>query len=427
MGVTWRWRVAMTAALVLPFTATRLHHETRSVTPAAAAAAPAPAAAAVPPDAEVAALGKLIFFDSTLSASGRMSCATCHAADHAYAPPNGRAVQVGGASMTLQGERAVPSLRYVLNRTPAYYKSFALNIEERARDGSEPPVGGFGMDGRFSSLHQQAAFPLLAANEMANASRSAVVDHVRQGMYADVFRRAFGARIFDDSTTAFARVVYAIERFELSDSSFHPYDSKYDLYLDDKVALNAAEMRGLALFSDSRRGGCASCHLASKGADGSHPLFTDYQFGALGVPRNAEIAANRNPSYFDEGLCGPTRADQSRRRDLCGMFKTPTLRNVATRRAFFHNGRFHTLKDALRFYVRRDTDPRLWYPRRHGAVDKFDDLPHALRENVDVASEPLTKHAGEAPAWDDADIDDVIAFLKTLNDGYAATARRAPR
>ncbi|HEY4306006.1 MAG TPA: cytochrome c peroxidase [Gemmatimonadaceae bacterium] len=407
MSMTWAWRAAVTAAVVVPLAVARVRHE---------AATPAPVAA----DADVAALGKKIFFDSSLSGSGRMACASCHSPDHAYAPPNDRAVQLGGASMAMEGTRAVPSLRYVLNRTPAYYKSFALNVEERARDGSEPPAGGFGWDGRFNSLHDQAAFPLLAANEMGNASRTAVVNRVRQGMYADVFRRAYGEKIFDDTVSAFAKIVYSVERFELTDASFHPYDSKYDLYLDGKIALSGAEKRGLALFVDGQRGGCAACHLAAKGADGTHPLFTDYQFGALGVPRNPEIAANRNSAYFDKGLCGPTRVDQQQNRDLCGMFKTPTLRNVATRGTFFHNGRFHSLKDALRFYVRCDTDPRLWYPKRAGKIEKFDDLPSSLRDNVDVASEPLTKHAGEKPAWSDAEIDDVIAFLNTLTDGYRA-------
>ena len=89
------------------------------------------------------------------------------------------------------------------------------------------------------------------------------------------------------------------------------------------------------------------------------------------------------------GLCGPLRADQAKESKYCGLFKTPTLRNVATRRVFFHNGRFHTLREALRFYVRRDTDPQLWYPvSPSGAVNKFDDLPQSLRSNIDVIDEP---------------------------------------
>jgi cytochrome c peroxidase len=124
------------------------------------------------------------------------------------------------------------------------------------------------------------------------------------------------------------------------------------------------------------------------------------------------------------GLCGPMRTDpatvQTTNPRLCGLFKTPTLRNVATRTVFFHNGRFHTLRDALRFYVRRDTDPQLWYPATSAGssnpAEKFNDLPPQLRTNVDTIDEPLTRNPGQSPAWSDAEIDDVIAFLKTLTD-----------
>jgi cytochrome c peroxidase len=353
-----------------------------------------------------------------------MSCATCHSPAHAYGPPNGLAVQLGGLALDRQGMRAVPSLRYVLNRTPFWNKEFIANPAERILEGEEPPTGGFGWDGRFNALHEQATFPLLAPNEMANAGPEEVVAKLQRASYANQFREAFGAHIFDDASKAFAAMLTAIEHFQLEDQSFHPYTSKYDDYLDGKAQLTAQEQRGLALFDDPRRGNCATCHLDRKGADGSHPLFTDYQFEALGIPRNPEIRANASPDYFDMGLCGPLRTDQAKDSKYCGLFKTPTLRNVATRRVFFHNGRFHTLKDALRFYVQRDTNPELWYPVLSlGEVDKFDDLPPQLRGNIDVIDEPLTHSKGASPAWSDAEIDDVIAFLKTLTDRDAESKR----
>lgn len=365
----------------------------------------------------IGALGRKIFFDPSLSGSGRMSCATCHSPEHAYGPPNGLAVQLGGPALDRQGARAVPSLRYVLNHTPFWNKRFIENPAERLLEGNDPPTGGFGWDGRFNTLRVQSAFPLLAANEMANAGPAEVAARLQHASYAGDFRKLFGAQIFDDPAKAYAQALVAIERFELEDPSFHPYNSKYDDYLDGKARLTDQEQRGLTLFDDPRRGNCASCHLDRKGADGSHPLFTDYQFEALGVPRNPEIQANAEAGYFDMGLCGPLRTDQTGQSKFCGLFKTPTLRNVATRTVFFHNGRFHTLKEALRFYVRRDTDPQLWYPvSPSGAVDKFDDLPLKLRVNIDVIDEPLTRKEGDAPAWTDAEIDDVIAFLQTLSD-----------
>jgi cytochrome c peroxidase len=393
------------------------------IIPSHKSSASASSTGATVPPADLSALGRKIFFDTSLSASGRMACATCHSPEHAYGPPNGLAVQLGGPGLDLQGARAVPSLRYVLNRTPVWNKEYVANTAERILEGNEPPAGGFGWDGRFNTLHDQATFPLLSPNEMANASVEDVVARLQRAAYADEFRKAFGGRIFDDPRTAFTSMLTALERFELDDRSLHPYSSKYDDYLDGKVELNVHERRGLTLFDDPRRGNCASCHLDRKGVDGSHPLFTDYQFEALGVPRNREITANASPGYFDMGLCGPLRTDQAKELAYCGMFKTPTLRNVATRQVFFHNGRFHTLREALRFYVQRDTDPQRWYPKSaEGSVDKFDDLSPKLRSNVDVIDEPLTRKKGEPPAWTDAEIDDVIAFLKTLTDRDVATS-----
>lgn len=85
----------------------------------------------------------------------------------------------------------------------------------------------------------------------------------------------------------------------------------------------------------------------------------------------------------------------------------PSLRNVTRRQVFFHNGRFQRLQDVVRFYARRDTHPELFYPRRaDGSVDRFDDLPDAYKANV--------AHAD--PALSDTEVDDVVAFLKTLTD-----------
>ena len=417
--------LAITIILLLAFTSVLTHpsvsptyaSQTQPAPSAVTASAPAAAITAI------ATIGKNIFFDPSLSASGRMSCATCHSPAHAYGPPNGLAVQLGGPGLDRQGARAVPSLRYVLNRTPIWNKEFIANPAERLLEGNEPPKGGFGWDGRFNTLRDQATFPLLAPNEMANSGPEEIAAKLQRASYADDFRKLFGALIFGDPPKVYAQARLALERFELEDPSFHPYTSKYDDYLDGKAQLTAQERRGLALFDDRHRGNCSSCHLDRMGANGSHPLFTDYEFEALGVPRNPEIRANASSAYYDMGLCGPLRMDQTGQSSYCGLFKTPTLRNVATRRVFFHNGRFHTLKEALRFYVRRDTDPRLWYPvSPSGLANKFDDLPFPLRANIDVIDEPLTRHEGDSPAWTDAEIDDVIAFLQTLTDRDVAAA-----
>jgi cytochrome c peroxidase len=369
------------------------------------------------------ALGKLLFYDQSLSASGRMSCASCHSPAHAYGPPNALAAQLGGRDLRSQGTRAVPTLRYVLNRTPIWTHVQAASLGERFEDDSSPS-GGFGWDGRFNRLRDQATFPLFNPNEMANSDSAAVVAKLARAPYAARFKQVFGETVFDSPEVALREAMTAIERYELEEPDFHPYTSKFDDYLDGKAQLSASELHGKKLFDDPNGGNCASCHIDQPGVNGAHPLFTDFQFEALGVPRNPELHANRDASYYDEGLCGPLRRDLAADKTMCGLFKTPTLRNVATRQVFFHNGRFHTLREALRFYVQRDTNPEKWYPRdRQGHVVKFDDLPPELRSNVDIIDAPLTSKRGEKPVWSERDIDDVIAFLKTLDDGYRAGAQ----
>jgi len=186
-----------------------------------------------------------------------------------------------------------------------------------------------------------------------------------------------------------------------------------------------AELRGYGLFNNPNKGNCAKCHIDTPGPGGRPAQFTDFGFQALGVPRNPEIAANRNPKHADLGICGPDRKDMAQEAEFCGMFKSPTLRNVATREVFFHNGRFHTLQDMLHFYVERDTDPAKWYPKVKGKVIKFDDLPPRYRANIDSLDAPLNRKAGDAPALNEEEIGDLIAFLKTLNDGYSARSGAA--
>ena len=73
----------------------------------------------------------------------------------------------------------------------------------------------------------------------------------------------------------------------------------------------------------------------------------------------------------------------------------------------------------VRFYVRRDTDPALWYPLDgSGNPVKYNDLPLALRGNVNTTEVPYNRRLGETPALTDSEVQDVVAFLRTLTDGY---------
>jgi cytochrome c peroxidase len=363
-------------------------------------------------------LGRRLFFDPALSASGKLSCASCHDPAHAYGPPDARAVMPGGTDMRQTGLRAVPSLRY-LQATPQFTEHFHDSDDEGDASADNGPTGGLTWDGRVDRGRDQARLPLLSRFEMANDGPAAVVAAVERSAYADLMRRAFGAAIFADVETAFDGIGQALEAYEQRYTEFYPYSSKYDAYLAGKTKLTAAEARGLALFDDPAKGNCAHCHISARRADGTPPQFTDYGLAALGAPRNPEIAANADPSFYDLGLCGPLRRDLWDRPEYCGMFKSPSLRNVALRRTFFHNGVFHSLRQVLEFYAERDTNPEKWYPRADdGTVRKFDDLPAEYHANVNVEP-PFDRHAGSKPALSGPEIDDIVAFLQTLNDGYA--------
>jgi cytochrome c peroxidase len=288
----------------------------------------------------------------------------------------------------------------------------------RLHDGGMGPAGGFTWDGRATSLREQARIPLLAPNEMANATEAEVVEKLRRTASAARFRRLFGADAFNDTARAFAQAMSALEAFQQTPAEFYPYSSKFDAYWRGEIQLTEQERRGLDVFNHPGRGNCANCHL-SDSAHGAPPDFTDFEFDNIGVPRNPNIAANSDPDFFDMGLCGPSRPDLSDRKQYCGLFRTPTLRNVAVRDAFFHNGAFGNLRDALRFYQKRDTEPWIWYPRNpDGTVNKADDLPQHLRRNLNIDPPFMGRFGGQLGAISDQDIDDLIAFLQTLTDGY---------
>lgn len=367
----------------------------------------------------MAALGKALFFDPALSASGRLACASCHSPDHAYGPGNDLSVQLGGTDMRRTGARAAPSLRYVQN-VPSFSEHFHENDGNDSED--QGPTGGHNWDGRAASTHEQAGIPLLSPHEMANADAAAVAARLRGGKHAQTFREVFGADILARDELAFKAALMLLEVFQETPSEFYPYTSKYDAFLRRQVRLTEQEARGLRLFNDPAKGNCASCHPSAISADGVFPAFSDFGFIGLGVPRNRKLAANADPAFFDLGLCGPDRTDLKDRAEYCGLFRTPGLRNVAQRKTFFHNGAFHSLEDVLRFYVERDSRPGKWYPRKaDGSIDKFDDLPARYRENVNMEP-PFGGAPGSKPALSEAEIRDVIAFLKTLSDGYRIPA-----
>ncbi|GGC86586.1 cytochrome-c peroxidase [Undibacterium terreum] len=434
----------LSGILLMGLTACGGSRDAAPVSPANNAAPPAAPVIVAPVKLSVAAqVGQKMFFDQSLSGSGKMSCATCHDPAFAYGPPNNLAMQLGGPKLDQMGNRAVPSLRYK-DITPAY-----ADLLDNPDGFSAPgPGGGFTADGRVDTLAEQAKIPLLDPVEMANASSADVVKKIQASAYADLFRQAYGQDAFADSDAAFNNATKALQAFQMEDTSFHPYSSKFDLYAANKIggSLTAAEMRGLKIFSDPQVGNCSSCHYQGAGLNGSSALFTDFSYEAIGVPRNNGISLNQDATRFDMGVCGPLRSDHKPKsatdaNSFCGMFKTPTLRNVATRKVFFHNGVINSLEQAIRFYNTRDTMPELWYPTvggtalktndasfpsygliktqyKGGKVQKYDDLPAIYQGNIDTQLPLDGRKAGSKEPMTEQNIADLICFLGTLTDGY---------
>ncbi len=408
---------------------------------AAVGATLVPTAPALSPLAQ---LGARLFHDERLSGSGRMSCATCHSGSHAYGPPGRSSVMSGGPQLKTPGFRAVPSLEY-LYLQPAFgigpdsdqpiplteHAQLASGHARAVKTAQAPqaaanlvPQGGLFWDGRVDRLDQQVAGPLYNPAEMDGGSPSRVLRKLQTGPYAADFVRLFGPAIFREPRLALEDAALAIARYELESPAFHPFTSKFDAWREGKARLTPAEMRGYRLFNDPAKGNCAACHVDQPTPGEPRPLFTDFQYEALGVPRNPAIPANRDADYYDLGLCGPFRTDLRKETRYCGMFLTPSLRNVALRHVFFHNGIFHSLRQVLEFYVNRDLHPERFYPRdTDGHVIKYNDLPARYRTNVDTTDPPLNRRPGDAPALTPGEMRDIIEFLGTLTDGYG---RRSP-
>jgi cytochrome c peroxidase len=193
-----------------------------------------------------------------------------------------------------------------------------------------------------------------------------------------------------------------------------PFSSKYDDYLRHTATLTPLEMRGLGLFKNPDKGACSACHRFEDSSNRpSRSMFTNYGYDALAVPRNPGIPANSDPNYHDLGLCERTaKVVASSAPNWCANFRTPSLRNVAVRKRFMHNGAFSKLRDVVAFYATRSTNPKLWYPP--GA--KFDDVPAKYRGNVNVSSLPYNRREGVEPAYGDEEVDAIVAFLQTLTD-----------
>ncbi len=356
-----------------------------------------------PPAVTAEALGEQLFFDTSLSEPPGQSCASCHEPGHAFTDPDKGVPTSEGVHADRFGDRNTPTAMYAAF-SPAFHFDEAEGLW----------VGGQFLDGRAATLEEQAKAPFLNPLEMANPDVESVVEKVRAAVYAPLFEAVYGPRALDDPERAFERVAEAIAAFERT-RVFAPFSSKYDAFLRGEAQLTEQELRGRAIFERPDKGNCAACHPSRPGPDGAPPLFTDFTYDNLGVPKNPgnpfyenDPAFNADGAdYVDPGLADTVQAILERDGALPegtapeaerGKFKVSTLRNVAVTGPYMHNGVFTTLRQVVQFYNTRDLHPQRWGP----------------------AEVPETVNAEELGdlGLSDQEVDDLVAFLRTLTDRY---------
>jgi cytochrome c peroxidase len=271
-------------------------------------------------------LGRKLFFDTRLSADGKISCSTCH--DPKLAFTDGKAIAEGIAGRL--GVRNSPSLLNAVFNPAQFW------------------------DGRTDTLEQQAAEPLINPVEMGNTSHDEVIDRLRSiPGYRAEFQSVFGSEI---TIERFSQAIAAYERTLLSG------DSLLDRFLaGDESALSAEAKRGFAIFRG--RGRCARCHSFTD----QRPFFTDFAYHNTGVAaihpaferlaRRAAAAAETDRAKEVIDKLGREEGGQELGRILIsyqlfdvGAYRTPSLRNVGVTAPYFHNGTAKTLADVVKFY-----------------------------------------------------------------------------
>jgi cytochrome c peroxidase len=279
----------------------------RAVGPEVAIASPlglpaVPVPAGNPPTANEIALGRRLFYETSLSKDNSLACASCHRPEFRFSDVRARSLGVGGT----KGARHAPTLINVAYAPLLFW------------------------DGRAESLESQVIRPMTDPLEMNQTHEASIAKLKANLAYRVLFHRAFGT---DDITMD--RVENALASFERTILSGNSAFDRYE-YLGEKDAMTPAQIRGLAVFRDPNRGNCAVCHtIADKFA-----LFTDGKF------HNTGEGVGGDGEFDDLGRYDVTMLDADK-----GAFKTPTLRDVAVSGPYMHDGKLKTLRDVMDFYA----------------------------------------------------------------------------
>lgn len=354
-------------------------------------------------------LGKLLYFDTQLSLHKNQSCATCHLPPGFADPENAT-----NPRQQVISKGSVPGKVGTRNAPSAAYAAFSPHFHWNAEEGLY--VGGQFWDGREPTLKAQAKGPFLNPVEMAMISPRSVKEAVRdkanpfQVRYNDLFEKVYKVSLptVNLADPLVAEMLYdmaadAIAAYEKS-REVNQFSSKYDYYLVGKAKLTAQERLGLQLFNG--KGLCNKCHISKplKGPDGSMipPLFTDFTYDNLGIPRSSNPAIAQAP--VDLGLGGrPEIAALDPKGLQKGKFKVPTLRNIALTAPYGHNGYFATLTEIVDFYNTAGIPGKWAKP----------EVPRNVNRK-EMGNLKLTRK----------EIAAIVAFMGALSDGYDEPLRK---
>ena len=371
-------------------------------------------------------VGKLLFFEKNLSVPEGQSCAACHGPEVGFTGPDEELNKGGtvyeGAERGRFGNRKPPASSYG-------GESPVLHFDKKKKTW----VGGMFWDGRATGtrlkdpLAEQAQGPFLNPLEQNIPDIKTICIKIKNLSYAALFEKVWGKGSLDcgkNVSVTYDRVAKSIAAYERSKEA-NPFTSKFDYWLRKRVNFSEEEKRGLNLFNG--KGKCAECHPSKRGPKGAPPVFTDFTYDNLGMPKNPKnpfyaMPAQWNPegaAFVDTGLGGYLKEagyKASVYEPEIGKFKVPTLRNVDKRpslnfvKAFGHNGYFKTLKEIVHFYNTRDVLPK---------CEKMNDPKPGLNcwPEPEVSSNLNKERLGNLGLTEDEE-NDIVAFLKTLSDGY---------
>jgi cytochrome c peroxidase len=286
-------------------------------------------------------LGRMLFYDPVLSEDSTFSCASCH--QQKYAFTDGPKQFSEGVNGALMNRNTMPLFNLAWNNS-------------------------FFWDGRSGSIESQVFQPVNAHDEMNLDWNTAVQRIQRSRFYPRYFNAAFGPEFID--SVLVSKAIAQFERTLISSNS------KFDQVLRGEAFFTEEEYLGYGLVNDQTKGNCLLCHTTDGNGLGTTGKFSN---NGLDYTESAK-------DYSDKGRGGVTGVDHE-----VGLFRIPSIRNVAFTGPYMHDGRFETLEEVLDFYS------------------------EGLHSSYNIDSKIGFINA-DAPRLTDEEKEQIMAFLLTMTD-----------